>query len=742
MTDNVIIHSIKSIKLLYVDDDPHQFNFIPHFLNKSDPDMEVTCVSEPEEVFEKLETGEYHCLVTDYNMPKMNGIELAVKVREKYSIPIILYTGHGSEEVAEKAFLVGIDDYLRKEIDPSHYQVLAKRIRQVVDKKQIELLYENVMDHTHFGVCIFVNGVIEFANKAAIKLFEKKQLTEILGTNPFSSKSKDFFKYLEVGEHEYIDRQRNGSKKYLEISNRQITYNGNKAILSVLWDNSEKRAIEVENLVSQERFRSLVDLSPDGIATFSTTGYMTFLNRAFCTLTGFSKDELLGSHLTNLKTLRKRDMLKYIRSFTAILQGKKSPSIRFTYNKKDGTSGIGESHLGLIDVSGTKEMLLIARDITERKNKETRYEKLFETSPVGVIELDLNENIITVNRALTKLAGLKDYNLIGKNIYNAPIFDEETKKELKKIIDKIRKTKNIRSLEFGLTRGDQTRLWVDVNISPILFDNEILGYQLITKDISKRKEVEDEQKRYSEKLEYLVDLKTNEIINNERLVAAGKTASMIGHDLRTPLQIIKNSIYILKKSTNEPLLTMVEDQINYSVELLKRFEDQTKLSLKKLESVSIPDLIENVLSSISIKDNMEVIKSISPNIPLMRIDRFQLRRVLVNILNNAIQAMPNGGKIMLSAEVRHNALEISITDSGVGIPEDKLQSIFEPFITTKKDGLGLGLSFCKNIIEEHEGTIEISSEVNIGTTIFIRIPIMPVDTSYIDVETPVLDIEQ
>lgn len=738
----VVIQSIKSIKLLHVDDDPNQFIFIKSFLNKSDPDMDVTCVSEPEKVFELLETGEYHCLVTDYDMPKINGIELAVRVREKYSIPIILYTGQGSEKVAEKAFSVGIDDYLRKEMDPSHYQVLAKRIRHAVDKKQVEILHENVMNHAHLGVCIFVNGVIAYANNAAIKMFEKKNLNEILETNPFSRGNKEGLEFLEYGEHELVAKKRNGDKIYFEISSRSISYFGNEATLSVVRDITEKKVLEIETFVSQERFRSLVELSPDGIATFSTTGYMTFLNSAFCSLTGFSKEELLGEHLINLKTLRKRDLLKYIRSFTAVLQGKMSPSMEFTYYKKDGTSGVGESHIGLIDVSGTKEMLLIARDITERKNHETRYEKLFETSPDGVIELDINENIITINDTLIQQTGLKEFKLLGKNIYNIPIFDNETKEELKKVIEKIKHTKNIRSLEFGLTRSDQSRIWIEANISPILFDKEVFGYQLIMRDISKRKETEEEHRKYSKKLEKLVEIKTNENINNERLIVAGKVASMIGHDIRSPLQTIKNCVYLLKKTYNDPLLTNIEDQLKYTVELISRFEDQTKTDLIKLEYCSIPELIENIMFSFSINNNIEVISSISSNIPLMRIDEFQFRRVLVNIINNSIQAMPKGGRLLISAEIKNDALELSVADSGIGIPEDKLQDIFNPFYTTKKEGIGLGLSFCKSMVEDHGGTIEVTSEENVGTTIFIRIPIVPVDSRYIDIEMPVLDIEQ
>ncbi|MCW4012613.1 MAG: response regulator, partial [Candidatus Bathyarchaeota archaeon] len=178
MLPRAISSNIEVIRVLHVDDDPNQFEFIKFFLNQVDPVLQVNCVGTPDEVMSELDTANYDCLVTDFQMPLMNGIDLARMIREKHGLPIILYTGQGSEEVAEAAFTVGIDDYLRKEMDPSHYQVLAKRIRQVVEKKQTETLYENVVEQARDAMCIFIKDQIVFANKAAIELFGVKKLED------------------------------------------------------------------------------------------------------------------------------------------------------------------------------------------------------------------------------------------------------------------------------------------------------------------------------------------------------------------------------------------------------------------------------------------------------------------------------------------------------------------------------------------------------------------------------------
>lgn len=107
------------------------------FLKRVDPSLQVESVSSPREAFRVLKES-FDCIVSDYRMPEMDGIELAKKVRETSSIPFIIYTGHGSEEVAKEAFAAGIDDYLQKELDPGHYRVLARRIRMVIKKCRAE----------------------------------------------------------------------------------------------------------------------------------------------------------------------------------------------------------------------------------------------------------------------------------------------------------------------------------------------------------------------------------------------------------------------------------------------------------------------------------------------------------------------------------------------------------------------------------------------------------------------------
>ena len=130
--------STPELRVLHVDDEEVQLSFTKRFLEEMDGEIQVFSVMNSQEALRRLASETFDCVVSDYQMPGMDGIELARRIRDTSDVPIIIYTGRGSEEVAERAFEVGIDDYIRKEIDPSHYQVLARRIRTAVEKHRGE----------------------------------------------------------------------------------------------------------------------------------------------------------------------------------------------------------------------------------------------------------------------------------------------------------------------------------------------------------------------------------------------------------------------------------------------------------------------------------------------------------------------------------------------------------------------------------------------------------------------------
>ncbi len=127
-----------TIHVLHVDDEKDNLLISKRYLNKADPSLILVQLSQSENALKKLQDEQFDCVVTDYMMPGMDGLELASRIRESSDIPIILYTGRGSEEVAEKASHIGVNDYIRKEMDPTHFTVLSKRIKEAVMKHRAD----------------------------------------------------------------------------------------------------------------------------------------------------------------------------------------------------------------------------------------------------------------------------------------------------------------------------------------------------------------------------------------------------------------------------------------------------------------------------------------------------------------------------------------------------------------------------------------------------------------------------
>jgi len=215
----------------------------------------VESVSTPEKAIQLTLNNIYDVVISDYNMPNMTGIQLAQKIKEKNDFPFILYTGHNSDEVAESAFKAGVDDYIKKEIDPSHYHVLSNRIRHTVEKQWAEELYQKVVKESRDGILILIDNKVVFANNAACILygldgsesFMGKGISNLLITADGDVKSKTHPNpRYDCSEqfNEVIIKTRTGEKKSVEVSTSKITFQNKTAYLIFLRDITQKKHMD------------------------------------------------------------------------------------------------------------------------------------------------------------------------------------------------------------------------------------------------------------------------------------------------------------------------------------------------------------------------------------------------------------------------------------------------------------------------------------------------------------------
>ncbi|MFC2001470.1 sensor histidine kinase [Chloroflexota bacterium] len=225
-----------------------------------------------------------------------------------------------------------------------------------------------------------------------------------------------------------------------------------------------------------------------------------------------------------------------------------------------------------------------------------------------------------------------------------------------------------------------------------------------------------------------------QLVRSEKLAAIGQLAGGVGHELRNPLGAIKNAVYYIKgKVTKSELaqqeprvvefLEIMDDEINSSNKIISDLLSFSRVGKPAVSPARIEKVIDDALQHTDVTENIELIRQVGTNLPEVEIDTEQIRQVMVNMITNAVQAMPERGKLIIGAKKKGSFLEVKVTDTGSGIPEEARGKIFDPLYTMKAKGIGLGLAVCKSIIDRHEGRIDVESSVGKGTTFTITLPL-------------------
>jgi signal transduction histidine kinase len=216
----------------------------------------------------------------------------------------------------------------------------------------------------------------------------------------------------------------------------------------------------------------------------------------------------------------------------------------------------------------------------------------------------------------------------------------------------------------------------------------------------------------------------------ERLAAIGQVAAAVGHELRNPLGVLTNALYLIRARVPEPEreavgrhLDIAEREVAASANIVESLLDFAREREPATASVDLADLLEEALSVAPPPADVRVERRIE-TLPSIRADRQQLRQVLLNLLTNGYEAMDGSGTLTLDARPVNGHVELRVADTGTGMDPETAARVFEPFFTTKAKGIGLGLPVTKRIMEMHGGTIVAESEAGAGTTFVLTVPVM------------------
>ncbi len=478
---------------------------------------------------------------------------------------------------------------------------------------------------------------------------------------------------------------------------------------------TERKAVEARLQAAEERYRHLVDFSPDAVLV-NFEGRIVYVNPAAVRLFGAARrEDLLGRSpldfmSANLQAEIAGRRKKVLESGMASEIGSQE-RIRL-----DGSIVQVETVAAPVTWEGGTAVQVIFRDVTDLRKAEAWLRALIETTQDALVSIDRQGRIVMFNPAAERMFGYARAEIAGQKVNE--LMAEPYASEHDEYIERYKKSREARAI--GRVRATMAKrkggelFPIEIAVTEMEGEEDI-PYAALIRDVSEK------------------DRLQAQLIESERLASIGATAAKIGHELANPINGMSLTIQLLEqrlsRQINQPddqtnaTVKRLKDEISRLNDLTRQFREFVRKEKYDFQPTELRKLIDDVIKLQEphfVGRNVQVVAVVAPDLPAVKVDGDKIKQVLLNLLKNAAEAMPNGGKITIEARTTQQAVILEITDTGVGIPLDV--DAFEPFVTTKKEGTGIGLVIVRQIVTAHGGAISYRSQPGRGTTFHIDLP--------------------
>jgi len=484
-------------------------------------------------------------------------------------------------------------------------------------------------------------------------------------------------------------------------------------------DITERKQAEMELLASEVKFRLLAENAGVGISYFDPDGGLIFANEKALEVIGGNLQEHLGKNVTNL--LKKKEGALVKSRIIQSIRSAESLDFEDLFDTRLGKKWFHTTYTRMIDKQGTcTGVQVISDDITNRKDLEFQLQSLArfpEENPNPIMRFSKSGKLLYANKGSQAI--LEIWNYTDQKGIPA---------EYQSVIE-------------NCLLGKQKKL-VNINVDTRIFSlyfspiPDMDYVNIYGRDITDLKKAEIELMKYSKGLEKIIEQKTNELIEaqerlvrQEKLAVMGQLASGVGHELRNPLAVINNALYMLRLSEHcqdpaiEEYLNIIDQEVAASNKIITDLLTFARIKPANLSPVDLRAVLAAIFRKFVPPEIVQIKSELTQDLPPVYVDDKQVEQVITNLVTNAYQAMPEGGSLTIKSEIARDLLKIDFIDTGIGIPPENLEKIFEPLFTTKAKGIGLGLTISKMLAEINGGKIKVKSKVGRGSTFSLFLPI-------------------
>ncbi|PEA53958.1 PAS domain-containing sensor histidine kinase [Bacillus pseudomycoides] len=475
--------------------------------------------------------------------------------------------------------------------------------------------------------------------------------------------------------------------------------------MNKLHELQENQSIPAENLYT------ILQNMPVMVDAFTEEGTLAIWNRECELVTGYSAAEIVKNPRA-LELLYPDEVYRNQMLHEFSIRGKNFRDWEMTLTCKNGDKKtIMWSNLSKEFPAPGYSYWAIGVDITHRKKieeeliqKSSELELIFKALPDLCFLTNFDGTIVDYKAGCPAKFYVPIDEFMGKKFQD--VLPSDVADQLQEAIVKVQQNHSIEIVDYSLPMHD-SMYYFEARCLPLLTDK----IMIIVRDITERR-------------------KTAELLNkSDTLDAVSQLAAGVAHEVRNPLTVIKGFIQLLQiqMKNDTDYFPLMISEIERIESIIHEFLSIAKPEITSFENKNLYFILENVVSLINTKaimTNIHITFQPDPNFLYIDCCEKQLKQVFINVLQNSIEAMPSGGNIIITAKkTSDNEVMICISDEGIGIPEERIIKLGEPFYSTKEKGTGIGLMISYKIIERHQGRIHITSKVGIGTSVKIHLPI-------------------